>query len=532
MYLKLKFYNFYNFIIFFFIHIFNFKYIWLFTKYINNIYYKKIFTIKKSQILVELNFLQSSLIINSYLLKKLLEKYKSEIVLYRSLYNNNFFVKIFIKIIYLLKLDIFFIYVNVFNVKKIIYPKIYKKNHKINNIFNNICSNLKSKNDVENIKINEVYLGDLIYDSYLRFYNEPTIIFEKKFYQYLKKCISDFIFWEDYFKNNKIKAVITSHSVYISAILLRLATKKNIPVYISSLTNIYRLSKKNLWAYNEFQHYPSIFSKLKMNQKKKAFFLSKKKLALRFSGKIGVDMHYSTKSAYANVHKQKLIKNSKKIKILIATHCFFDSPHSYGKNIFPDFYEWIDYLGKISNKTDYDWYIKLHPDYHPLTMNVINHFLKKYNRFHLLPSDSSHHQIIKEGIDFVLTVYGSIGHEYPLFNIPVINASINNPHIKYKFNVHPRNLNEYKKILLNLSRINIKINKNKIYEYYYMAYLFKQDNLSLINYNQILKYVGGYKFQFTSKVYKYWVSQFKNNILLDRKIGRFINNEKRYILYI
>ena len=75
------------------------------------------------------------------------------------------------------------IYVNVFNVKKIIYPKIYKENHKINNIFINISSNLKSKNDVENIKINGVYLGDLIYDSYLRLYNEPTISFEKKFYQ-------------------------------------------------------------------------------------------------------------------------------------------------------------------------------------------------------------------------------------------------------------------------------------------------------------------------------------------------------------
>ena len=48
-------------------------------------------------------------------------------------------------------------------------------------------------------------------------------------------------------------------------------------------------------------------------------------------------MHYSNKSAYTNVYKQKLIKKSEKIKILIATHCFFDSPHSYGKNIFPDF---------------------------------------------------------------------------------------------------------------------------------------------------------------------------------------------------
>jgi len=532
MYLKLKFYKFFSFLNFFLIHIYNFKYIGFFTNHFNSTYNKKNFTDKQSQILVELNFLQSSLIINSYLLKKLLDKYKSEIVLYRILYNNNIFIKTFIQIIYLFKIDIFSIYRYVFDVKKIIYTEIYKKNHKVNIIFNNISSNLKSKINVENITINRIYIGDLIYDSYLKIYNEPTIDFDKKFYRHLKKCISTFIFWEDYFKKNKIKAVITSHSVYISAILLRIAAKKNIPVYVSSLTNIYKLSKKNLWAYKEFKKYPNMFSKLKVEQKKNAFLLSKKRLALRFSGKVGVDMHYSTKSAYTNIYKPKLIKNSDKIKILIATHCFFDSPHSYGKNIFPDFYEWLNFLGKISNKTDYDWYIKLHPDYHPLTMNVINYFIKKYNKLHLLPTDSSNLQIIKEGIDFVLTVYGSIGHEYPLFNIPVINASVNNPHIKYKFNVHPRNLNEYKKILLHLNRINPAINKNKIYEYYYMAYLFKKDNLSLVNYDQILKYVGGYKFQFTSKVYKYWVLQFKNNILLDKKIDKFVNNEKSYVLYI
>jgi|688.fasta_scaffold49490_5 hypothetical protein len=533
MYLKLKFYRFFNLLNFYFIHIYNYKYISFFTDYFNNIYYKKSFTDKKkSQILVELNFLQSSLIINSYLLKKIFNNNKSEIVLYRSLYSNNFFIKIFIKTIYLFKIDIFSIYRNIFDVKKIIYPKIFNENHVVNNIFAKVCSNLKSKNDVENIKINEVHIGDLIYDSYLRIYNEPTINLEKKFYQHLRICVSNFIFWESYLKKNKIEAVITSHSVYISAILLRLAVKNNISVYISSLTNIYKLSKKNLWAYKEFKKYPNMFSKLKKNQKKNALSLSKKRLALRFMGKIGVDMHYSTKSAYTNNFKKRLIKNSDKIKILIATHCFFDSPHSYGKNIFPDFYEWLDCLGKISIKTDYDWYIKLHPDFHPLTMKIINQFINKYNKFNLLPSDSSHHQIIKEGIDFVLTIYGSVGHEYPLFNIPVINASINNPHIKYKFNIHPRNLKEYKKILLNLNSVNLKIKKNEVYEYYYMANLFKQDNLSLVNYNQIIKYVGGYKFQFTSKVYKYWVSKFKNNVLLDRKIQGFINNKKSYILYI
>ena len=43
----------------------------------------------------------------------------------------------------------------------------------------------------------------------------------------------------------------------------------------------------------------------------------------------------------------------------MVTH-HFDAPHAWGDLLFDDF-EWMDYLGKLSNELDYDWYIKLHP---------------------------------------------------------------------------------------------------------------------------------------------------------------------------
>ena len=57
-----------------------------------------------------------------------------------------------------------------------------------------------------------------------------------------------------------------------------------------------------------------------------------------------------------------MLKKSNKIKILIATHSFVDSPHCFGNNFFTDHYDWLDSLGKISNEVDYDWYIKCHPN--------------------------------------------------------------------------------------------------------------------------------------------------------------------------
>ena len=116
--------------------------------------------------------------------------------------------------------------------------------------------------------------------------------------------------------------------------------------------------------------------------------------------------------------------------------------------------------------------------------------------------------------------------------MPVINASINNPHIKYSFNIHPKNISHYKKIILNLKNIKYKINKKKVYEYYYMAFLYKTEKESLIKINQVLKYVGGYHNQFTSKIYKYWILHYKKNILLEKKIEKFINNKRSYSLYI
>ena len=62
-------------------------------------------------------------------------------------------------------------------------------------------------------------------------------------------------------------------------------------------------------------------------------------------------------------------------------HDFFDATHIYGSTLFVDFYEWLKFLGKLSETTDYDWYIKNRPnfngkfkiyhvcDYEPLLIN-------------------------------------------------------------------------------------------------------------------------------------------------------------------
>ena len=244
---------------------------------------------------------------------------------------------------------------------------------------------------------------------------------------------------------------------------------------------------------------------------------------MRFKGVVGVDMPYSKKTAYSsNYKKYRLIKKNSKIKILIAAHCFSDSPHGHGTHLFSDFYEWINFLGLISDKTDYDWYVKSHPDFKESTKKILEEFAKKYVKFNILPSDSSHHQIISEGINFALTCVGTIGFEYAMLDIPVINASQNNPHIAYDFNIHPKNIEEYSNILSNLEEVKIDINKKQIEEYYYMNNIYNTNKLFFNNYEEMENKLGGYKKQFNPHVFSYWINEF--TLEKHKKILRIIEN--------
>ena len=139
--------------------------------------------------------------------------------------------------------------------------------------------------------------------------------------------------------------------------------------------------------------------------------------------------------------------------------------------IFEDMYEWIKFLINFSKKKNYDWYIKLHPAEYDLNLHKMKNLLKGFKEFVILPNSISHTQLIDEGINCALTVFGSIGHEYPYFGIPVINAG-DNPHLGYDFNFHPKNKEDYSKLLNRINKLKIPKNSTKkIHEFYYMKYM-------------------------------------------------------------
>ena len=313
----------------------------------------------------------------------------------------------------------------------------------------------------------------------------------------------------------------------MNAIPIRIAAKLDIECFQANATHVYRLNSENYFAYAEFKDYKKTFAVLSNEEKSVGIKQAKERIKRRFSGEAGVDMNYSKKSAFTAPMNHRLIRKSNRIKVLVAPHCFFDSPHPFGFNLYPDVFEWLNELVKISKETDYDWYVKTHPDFISETKKLVNNFFKPHSKFTILPSDSSHIQLINEGVDFALTMYGTIGFEYAAMNIPVINASLNNPHIAYDFNVNPKTRENYQKILKNLKNIKHNINVEDVYEYYFMKHI-QPSYKWLFEYDENIDVSKG---QLKTDVYSYWIKNW--SIEMDERIKRrldiFLNSNRYYL---
>lgn len=394
---------------------------------------------------------------------------------------------------------------------------------------------IKTKKDILEIKIDNLNIGDLIYDSYLRNNKKPTIeIQSKEFKNFLLNFLNLFFYWKNYFNNNakKIKAVVVSHDVYHFALPIRFCCNLKIPCYSVGPGRIYLFSSDKIRKKTGYEEFPEIFKNLNEEIKKKGLVEAEKTIKKKFSGELTFDI-------LVNKFKKKnklpeIINNLKnKQNILIATHCFTDAVHAYGESVFEDYYEWLTFLGTKSEEQNYKWLLKPHPAQYKENLEFLKYFEKKFKNFILVPNDISHFDYL-EKIFAVVTVYGSVGHEFPLFNIPVINASINNPHSAYNFNYHAKNKKQFENLINNLK--NLKVNeievKNKIYEYYYLNYLrdfyFFDDQLKVLN-------EAGKEYS-KPKIFEFWLKEYSkekheaiNHILdkfIDEKVHRLYDNEK------
>ncbi len=333
-------------------------------------------------------------------------------------------------------------------------------------IFQDIWEKIKTVDDIKKIVVYGENFGIDILRDYLRF-NFPTINeLEFSLKKQIEQMIEYIVFWHHYFIENceTVKAVIVWDGIYYrEGIIRKIAYGYGIPVYTVDNRECFR------WDYEvryNFEYYKKFYNMLSAEEQRKGIYWAKAELEKHITGYVEkFDM--GSRSVFSEkITDSKILSSDNRLKVMICPHYSEDDAFPYGEDmLFDTPWEWLEYLGNMSNKLSYDWYLKPHPIEKQFGDDLIDIFLKKYPKIKLLPKFVSPVQLRKEGMAYALTIHGSIGYEYPYIGINVVNAGYN-PHISFNFSRNPKSIAEYEKILTNLNKLETKIDKNEIYQFY------------------------------------------------------------------
>lgn len=337
-----------------------------------------------------------------------------------------------------------------------------------------IWRGLKFKEDVLLLSIDGVVVGDLIYDSYLRFKPAPTLNIEDVYLLIIIwqsiRCVR---IAKDYFSERNPKLFLTSYASYIQhGIPVRVALMQGVSVF--SMGNYQEFVKKleledwlhtrNHTCYNkDWQGLNEQDEKLKLAN----LYLSK-----RLAGQIDAATYYMQRSAYEDSGESiPDVRNG----LVIFLHDFFDSPHCYRWMLFPDFLEWIEYTLRLAQQNNLKIFVKPHPNQLPESAIVVKELMVKYPGVSFLSPRITNTQLVAGGMSCALTVYGTVAHEMAFLGMPVITCG-DHPHSDFDFCFNARDYAEYDQLILGYK--SLSIDKQKMREQSLAFYFMHSLNIS------------------------------------------------------
>ena len=320
-----------------------------------------------------------------------------------------------------------------------------------------------NKENFANLEFNDLIIGDLIIDTYLRFKPSAKFNINDKFIKkILAQAIRDIWKSEKYFSSVKPKIYFTSYSCYINnGIAVRVALKNNVNVI--SFGNLKdfakKLSKSDFFHSVSAEDYKNIFYNL--DSRDKLLKIAETSLLNKFNGSLDLSTIYMSSSVYG--HNQKLnisIKN----KVVIFLHDFTDSPHVYKNFIFNDFWDWLVFTIKTLSSFGIQFVLKPHPNtvqkeepiYKPL-----DDLMSIFPDIDVISPYVPNTQLVDEGMTCGITAYGTVAHEIAYFGIPSITCA-DHVHRGFSFCKNASTIAEYKQLLKKPDEL--PINKNLMRE--------------------------------------------------------------------
>lgn len=325
------------------------------------------------------------------------------------------------------------------------------------------------------LEIDGIYIGDIVYDEYLRDYHEGTV--KRINLRYLKKLTEAYYLMfliKGIYKKNRYEYVLVNHHCYIRQVLMiRIALKLNIKVLIIASTCIKKIDQSNV-KYLMDRPNPYIFNKCKQDDRvmKKLFdtnvsFSMEDYLAVTMGFLNNTDMH--TNEEFSMFKKQLDTSKSKNLKIVVvAAHCFVDNvTGADGRtSFFRDYFIWLDETVRRSvlNKNILV-VLKKHPQEYKISSKVSSDdvFDKYKNESNIIkcPNNLKISQF-SEYVDTVITSRGSVGNELSQLGIPVlIGGNGNAIYSGFDFAIEPKDRSDYFQFIDNIHLID-KLNDSQI----------------------------------------------------------------------
>lgn len=399
--------------------------------------------------------------------------------------------------------------------------------------------NIGNLDEIKRIKLNNIKIGEITYDHYVRYTGDVFIkkINFKYIYFFFEATEYNKVINNILTKNN-YKSLVLSETQFIpSAIVFQNALVKKIKVYAR-----YGGPKKiGIRIYNNIDQIYSWkqkfgikdFKILKNNFKNKLAKDGYRIICNRIN-RIGDDQDLNdTKIAFKKgikFTKKDLCEiynwDLKKPIVGIFDHSYTDGLFVSGRSIFETNYEWIKYtFNEIKKIKDVNWLIKPHPiklseTHKPKTSTEIE-FNKiigdNFDNIKLFSNNLNYSDLF-DVLSAIVTGNGTVGIEFATFGVPCVLA--NHSHYDHLgFTNKPKSKIEYKNLLKNIKNIKKLTKEQKINSRIYTSL---ELNLSLHDLSLLPK------FQTNSEIYykKNYINFWKN---LNKKLKYFrLNNDKFY----
>lgn len=338
-----------------------------------------------------------------------------------------------------------------------------------------IWSNLGTKDTLSNLYYHNIWIGDLIIDTYLRFKPSPVVNLKDPFLLVvLWRAIKEVHRSISFFEKVNPNFYLTPYTTYVQhGIPTRVAISSGIQVF--SFGNYQEFAKlvesTDLTHTKNCDEYASNFKKLlDVDQK---ISESEKALKQRLSGAKDPSLSYMRQSAYSKRGvKIPDVENS----FIIFLHDFYDSPHVYKDMVFNDFWEWICFTIQALESINAKFFIKPHPNQIELSDEAIGRLKLLYPSAIFLSQDINNAELAKAGIKCAITVYGTVAHEMGYLGIPSISCA-HHPHVSFDFTFNADSKEKYSALIYlvesngHLKLWDAKVMKRQSLEFVYMHYL-------------------------------------------------------------